>query len=306
MFRSRLCHARQWRTPPAMRGRPSTTAGPALPGVADTLSDVTVEDDGEPPEIDITIAHPARMYDYYLGGKTHFAADREAADKVLAVLPEGRDMAVANRAFLGRAVRFLAGQGITQFLDIGTGIPSQGSTGEILRGRVPQARVVYVDNDPIVVAHARALLADGEAADVVQADLRQPAKLLAAPGVAGGLDFSQPMAILLVAVLHFIRESEDPQGIVRRLRDAMPTGSYLAISHGTQDFSPARATAAVSGYDEAAAPFVLRSRGQVEDFFAGLRLAEPGLVQLPYWRPDGAVGADASKIWLYAGIGRKG
>ena len=263
------------------------------------------EDDAEPPEIDITIAHPARMYDFYLGGKTHFAADREAAEKVLAVLPEGRDMAIANRAFLGRAVRFLAGQGITQFLDIGTGIPSPGSTSEILRGRADHARVVYVDNDPIVIAHARALLADGEIATVVHADLRQPAELLAARGVTKVLDFSQPVAILLVAVLHFVRESEDPQGIVRQLRDALPAGSYLAISHGTADFSPARATAAVSGYDQAAAPFVLRSREQVEGFFDGLRLVEPGLVQLPYWRPDGAVDADASKIWLYAGVGRK-
>jgi hypothetical protein len=272
-----------------------------------TVEDDTVEDDEEqPPRVDVTVAHPARMYDYYLGGKTHFAADRDAAEKVLAVLPEGRDMAIANRAFLGRAVRFLAGQGITQFLDIGTGIPSPGSTSEILRGLAPRARVVYVDNDPIVVAHARALLADGEMAEVVQADLRQPAQLLAASASARGLDFSQPMAILLVAVLHFIRESEDPQGIVRQLRDAMPPGSYLAISHGTQDFSPARARAAVGGYDEAAAPFVLRSKGQVEGFFEGLRLVEPGLVQLPYWRPDGAVGADAGKIWLYAGIGRKG
>lgn len=263
------------------------------------------EDDEEPPEIDITIAHPARMYDFYLGGKTHFAADREAAEKVLAVLPEGRDMAIANRAFLGRAVRFLTGQGITQFLDIGTGIPSPGSTSEILRGRADHARVVYVDNDPIVIAHARALLADGEIATVVHADLRQPAELLAAPGVTKVLDFSQPVAILLVAVLHFVRESEDPQGIVRQLRDALPAGSYLAISHGTADFSPARATAAVSGYDQAAAPFVLRSKEQVGGFFDGLRLVEPGLVQLPYWRPDGAVDADASKIWLYAGVGRK-
>jgi hypothetical protein len=270
------------------------------------LWNVILEGDQEPPKIDVTVAHPARMYDYYLGGKTHFAADREAADKVLAVLPEGRDMAVANRAFLGRVVRFLAGQGITQFLDIGTGIPSPGSTSEILSGQEHQARVVYVDNDPIVVAHTRALLADGKNATVVHADLRQPAELLAAPGLTSSLDFSQPMAILLVAVLHFIRESEDPQGIVRRLRDALPSGSYLAISHGTADFSPARASAAVTGYDEATAPFVLRSRGQVEAFFDGLELVEPGVVQVPYWRPDGAVGAGASKIWLYAGVGRKG
>jgi hypothetical protein len=245
------------------------------------------------------------MYDYYLGGKTHFAADREAAEKVLAVLPEGRDMAIANRVFLSRAVRFLAGQGISQFLDIGTGIPSPGSTSEVLRDLRHESRVVYVDNDPIVVAHARALLADGTQATVVHADLREPDRLLAAPGIAGVLDSSAPIAVLLVAVLHFIRDSEEPERIVKQLKDAVPRGSYLAISHGTQDFSPERATAAVRGYEQATAPFVLRSRERVESFFDGFRLVDPGVVQLPFWRPDGDVGASASKIWLYAGVGRK-
>jgi hypothetical protein len=263
------------------------------------------EDGPEPPEIDITVAHPARMYDYYLSGKTHFAADREAAEKVLAVLPEGRDMAIANRAFLGRAVRFLAGQGINQFLDIGTGIPSPGSTSEVLHNLGHDGRVVYVDNDPIVVAHARALLADGLHASVVSADLREPEKLLAAPGVADVLDFSRPVAVLLVAVLHFIKDSDDPERIVTRLRDAVPAGSYFAISHGTQDFSQERATAAVQGYNQATAPFVLRSRERFEGFFNGLELVEPGVVQLPFWRPDGDIDPSASKIWLYAGVGRK-
>jgi trans-aconitate methyltransferase len=259
----------------------------------------------EPPEIDITVAHPARMYDYYLGGKTHFAADRETADKVLAVLPEGRDMAIANRAFLGRVVRFIASQGISQFLDIGTGIPSPGNTSEILHAIDPGAHVVYVDNDPIVVAHARALLRDGGPVTVVHGDLRTPEKLLADPVIGATLDFSRPMAILLVAVLHFIRDREEPQRIVQTLKNAMPPGSYLAISHGTQDFNPEQATAAVRGYDEATAPFVLRSRERVESFFDGLDMVEPGVVQLPYWRPDGGVDGDPSKIWLYAGVGRK-
>ena len=258
------------------------------------------------PEIDITVAHPARMYDYYLGGKTHFAADREAAENVLAVLPEGRDMAIANRAFLGRAVRYLAAQGIRQFLDIGTGIPSPGSTSEVLRELGTPARVVYVDNDPIVVAHARALLADSKHTSVVHADLRDPAALLAQPGVAGALDFTAPIAVLLVAVLHFIRDSEDPDGIVATLKGAVPAGSFAAISQGTADFSPQRANAAVRGYDAATAPFVLRPAARVEGFFDGLRLVDPGVVQLPYWRPDGEVSvADAAKIWLYAGVGRK-
>jgi hypothetical protein len=263
------------------------------------------EDGPEPPEIDITVAHPARMYDYYLSGKTHFAADREAAEKVLAVLPEGRDMAIANRAFLGRAVRFLASQGIKQFLDIGTGIPSPGSTSEVLHDLGHEGRVVYVDNDPIVVAHARALLGDGVHTSVVPADVREPDKLLAARGIADVLDFSQPIAVLLVAVLHFVKDSDDPERIVARLREAVPAGSYLAISHGTQDFSPQRAEEAVHGYDQATAPFVLRSRQQFEGFFDGLELVEPGVVQLPYWRPDGEVDPSASKIWLYAGVGRK-
>ena len=263
------------------------------------------EGEPEPPDIDITVAHPARMYDYYLGGRTHFAADRETADRVLAVLPEGRDMAIANRAFLGRAVRFLAAQGIDQFLDIGTGIPSPGSTSEVLQHIAHDARVVYVDNDPIVVAHARALLANDGQASVVHADLRDPDALLASPAVRNVLDFSRPVAVLLVAVLHFIRDSEDPDRIVATLKGAMAPGSYLALSQGTADFNTERATAAVPGYDEATAPFVLRSTDRVGRFFDGLELVDPGVVQLPFWRPDGAIEGDPSKIWLYAGVGRK-
>jgi hypothetical protein len=259
----------------------------------------------DPLKIDTSVAHPARMYDYYLGGKTHFAADRAAAETVLAVLPEGRDMAIANRAFLGRAVRFLARQGITQFLDIGTGIPSPGNTGEVLGDINPGARVVFVDNDPIVTTHTRALLGDSGSASVVHGDLRDAGRLLADPGVKDALDFGRPIAVLLVAVLHFIRDQEEPARIMETLRDAMPSGSHFVISHGTQDFSPARATAAVRGYDEATAPFVLRSRDVVERFFDGLDLVEPGVVQLPFWRPEGDIGDDPSKIWLYAGVGRK-
>jgi hypothetical protein len=262
------------------------------------------EGDSDAPEIDVSIAHPARMYDYYLGGKTHFSADREAAEKVLAVLPEGRAMALANRAFLGRAVRFLAGQGISQFFDIGTGIPSPGNTREVVREINQDARVVYVDNDPIVIAHARALLTDGGPVSVVPGDLRDPEGLLGSAEVRDVLDFSRPMAILLVAVLHFIRDHEEPERLVAKLKDAMPPGSYLVISHGTQDFSPERAMAAVRGYDEATAPFVLRSKEQIMRLFDGLEMVEPGLVQLPYWRPDG-IARDPEKIWLYAGVGRK-
>ncbi len=264
------------------------------------------DDAADLPDIDTSVAHPARMYDFYLGGKAHFAADRKAAGQVLTLLPEGRDMAVANRAFLGRVVRFLARNGISQFLDIGTGIPSPGSTREVIHGISPGARVVYVDNDPIVIAHTRSLLAGGGPVSVVHADLRDPEGLLGNPGVRNFLDFGKPIAVLLVAVLHFIRDREEPHRLVRTLRDAMPPGSYLAISHGTQDFSPERAMAAVRGYDEATAPFVLRTRDEIARFFDGLQLVEPGLVQLPFWRPEDEAAGDPETIWLYAGVGRKG
>jgi len=247
------------------------------------------------------------MYDYYLGGKTHFAADREAADQVLAVLPEGRDMAVANRAFLGRAVRFLAGTGIRQFIDIGTGIPSPGNTNEVARACAPDARVVYVDNDPIVIAHSRALLSGhgSGATTVIQADLRAPAGLLGHPDLLRVIDFTQPVAILLVAVLHFIRDSEQPAAAVEQLKQAMAPGSYLVISHGTQDFHPVRAAEAVRFYERASAPFVLRPKSEISAFFDGLELLEPGLVQLPLWRPSAGPPAGLDRVWLYAGAGQK-
>jgi hypothetical protein len=264
------------------------------------------DNDGfDPGQFDINVAHPARMYDYYLGGKTHFAADRAAAGKVLEALPEGRDMAIANRGLLARVIPFLAAEGITQFLDIGTGIPSPGNTSEIVHGIVPDARVVCADNDPLVVEHARALLRDGGPVSVVHGDLRDPKSLLADAAVAPLFDSRKPVAVLLVAVLHFIRDQEDPERIVEVLKEAMPPGSYLVISHGTQDFNPDRATAAVRGYDQATAPFVLRSRDQVSRLFDGLDMVEPGLVPLPFWRPDGKIEGDPSKIWLYAGVGRK-
>jgi S-adenosyl methyltransferase len=259
----------------------------------------------DPSKIDTSVAHPARMYDYYLGGKTHFAADRAAADTVLAVLPEGRDMAIANRAFLGRAVRFLARQGITQFLDIGTGIPSPGNTSDVLREISPEARVVFIDNDPIVTTHTRALLGDRGMASVVHGDLRDVNSLLEDPGIKRAVDLGRPIAVLLVAVLHFLRDQDEPARIVETLRHAMPSGSYFVISHGTQDFNPDRAAAAVRGYDEATAPFVLRSREVVEGLFDGLDMVEPGVVQLPFWRPEGDIEGDPSRIWLYAGVGRK-
>jgi SAM-dependent methyltransferase len=260
-----------------------------------------------PPGIDVTVAHPARMYDYYLGGKDNFAADREAADNVMAVLPEGRDMALANRAFLGRVVHFLAEAGIDQYLDIGTGIPNWGNTGEVARQKIPQARVVYVDNDPIVLTHTRALLAgaEGEQTAVIRADLRDPEAILTAPDLTRVLDLERPVAVLLVAVLHFIRDSEDPYAIVSRLIRALAPGSYLVISHGTQDFDPDRAATAVRFYEQATAPFVLRNKPEIQRFFDDLELVDPGLVQIPYWRPDQPVSENTRRIWLYGAVAQK-
>jgi len=258
------------------------------------------------PTFDTGVPHPARVYNAILGGKDNYAADRAAAEATIRAFPGNVQAARANRAFLARAVNFLTAEaGIRQFLDIGTGLPSADNTHEVAQAAAPGCRVVYVDNDPIVIVHARALLAGSGPVSVVPGDLRDPVGLLADPAVRDVLDFSRPMAVLLVAVLHFIRDQEGPERIVDQLKEAMPAGSYLAISHGTQDFSPQRAAAAVRGYDEASAPFVLRSREQVAGLLSGLDLVEPGLVQLPFWRPDGGDGGDPSKIWLYAGVGRK-
>jgi hypothetical protein len=194
-----------------------------------------------PEGIDTTRPHPARVYDYLLAGKDHFAVDRVTAEKALDAVPTLRVAARENRAFLGRAVRYLVAEaGIRQFLDVGTGLPSASNVHEVAQSIVPECRVVYVDNDPIVLAHARALLASepqGKTA-YIEADLRQPDRILADPTVLGTLDFSQPIALMLVAILHFIPDEEHPAGIVRTLLGALPSGSYLVASHGSTEYDP--------------------------------------------------------------------
>jgi hypothetical protein len=252
--------------------------------------------------IDVTRPHPARMYDFYLGGKDNWPADREAAARVLAAAPEVRAIARENRAFLTRAVRFLAEEkGITQFLDIGTGIPTSPNVHEA----APHARVVYADNDPVVHAHANALLTGTGTTEVILADLRDPLAVIA--GARTFLDFTRPVALLLVAVLHFIADADDPAGIVAALRDALPEGSWLALSHGTADFHPAEvAAAAAAAYDGAAAPLVLRPRAAIERFFDGFTLEEPGLVQAPLWHPGTRPKPkDLTKIGIYAAAASK-
>ncbi len=252
---------------------------------------------------------PARMYDYYLGGNHHFPADREAAEQVLALTPEVRVLARENRAFLGRAVRFLAAEaGVRQFIDIGTGLPTQGSVHEIAHAIDPATRVVYVDNDPLVHAHARTLLPETGPATLIDADLRDPRHILEHPEVHRLIDFDRPVAVLFMSVLHFVADEDDPAGVVRTFREATCPGSYLAISHIVPP--PQNADVAETAADvyknKATAPAVFRSPEWIRALFDGHDLVEPGLVNLPLWRPDdpGAV-RDAESVWMLAAVGRK-
>ncbi|MFE2107192.1 SAM-dependent methyltransferase [Kitasatospora sp. NPDC059463] len=263
---------------------------------------------GVPADLRPEVPHPARMYDYYLGGKDNFPADREAAERALAANPEFRSTARANRGFLTRAVRCVAGLGIDQFLDIGTGIPTAGNTHEIAQAVDPGARVLYVDNDPIVLAHARALMG-GTAVGrttVIQSDLRRPVELLADAEAEKLLDLDRPAALVLAAVLHFVRDEEGPYEVVRTLLDALAPGSHLILSHGTADFLPAEVRDRVTGvYSKATAPLVGRSREQVGAFLDGLEVLDPGVVTVPLWRPDGAPEAGAERVSMYGAVARK-
>jgi S-adenosyl methyltransferase len=250
--------------------------------------------------IDTSVAHPARVYDYWLGGKDNFAADREAAERVLAVAPGLRWRIQANRRFLARAVRYLAGDaGIRQFLDIGTGIPSANNTHQVAQEVTPGARIVYVDNDPIVLSHAQALLTSGPqgATQYVDGDVREPGPIM--ESAAKTLDFSQPVALMLIGVLHLIQDSEDPWGLVAWLMAQLPAGSYLAISHPAIDIAPGQAEAQRRYNERVSTPQTLRDRDQVARFFEGLELVEPGLVYVHTWRPGefDTAPEDATSAW---------
>ncbi|HEY5357599.1 MAG TPA: SAM-dependent methyltransferase [Streptosporangiaceae bacterium] len=261
---------------------------------------------GQGLEIDTSVAHPARVYDYWLGGKDNYAADREAGERVLAATPGLRFRVRANRAFLARAVRYLAGEaGIRQFLDIGTGIPSADNTHQVAQAIAPSARIVYADNDPIVLAHARALLASGPegATQYVHGDLRDPAPILAA--AAQTLDFDQPVALMLLGILHLVQDSEDPYQIVTGLMDALPAGSYLALSHPASDIHPGQAEAQKRYNERVSTPQTLRSRDEVARFFTGLDLVPPGLVYVHTWRPGPADLAATDAASAYGGVARK-
>jgi SAM-dependent methyltransferase len=253
---------------------------------------------------DSSVPHPARVYCYWLGGKDHYPADREAAEEVIRRRPQVVSGAHANRAFLSRVVRYLAGEcGIRQFLDIGTGLPAPGSTHEIAQAIAPDARVVYVDNDPLVLTYARALLTSGPqgACDYVDADLRDTPAVLA--GASWTLDFDRPTAVLLLAVLHFIPGADDPARIVASLARQLAPGSYLAISHLTADFAPGPVTAAADAYTALVpTPLVPRTHSEVSVLFAGLPLVPPGVVPLTEWRPT--PGPPPHQADLYAGLVR--
>ena len=269
---------------------------------------MTVEPGWVPPGIDTSKANVARVYDYWLGGDHNFQADRDLARMIIALDPNIRATMRANRAFLGRVVRFLAGEaGIRQFLDIGSGIPTANNVHQVAQDTAAGSRVVYVDNDDIAVAHSRLLLADNPDATVIQGDLREPAKILADPETQLLLDFTQPVAVFLVAVLHFIPDTGQAAEIVATLRDALPPGSYLVICHACRDEQPGLATSFESVYNSrVTAQLFMRRRDEIARLCDGFTLLEPGLVWIPQWRPDSPedVPEDPSRYWALVGVGR--
>ncbi|MFD9334347.1 SAM-dependent methyltransferase [Streptomyces sp. NPDC060028] len=268
-----------------------------------------------PPGIDISVPSVSRIYDYYLGGSHNFEVDRQAARRAMEFMPGLPKIMQANRAFMRRAVRHAVAEGVTQFLDIGSGIPTFGNVHAIAQAASPEARVVYVDHDPVAVAHSQAVLAGEDRTAVVAADLRKPRDILGAPEVARLLDFDRPVALLLVAVLHFLEDADDPYALVAELRDALAPGSMLVLTHASYEGIPLSedvAGGAVGVYRDIRNPLVMRSGEEISRFFDGFELLEPGVVAMPNWRPDGPeeprvadVQEDPYAFSGFAGAGRK-
>lgn len=260
-----------------------------------------------PGSIDLERPSAARIYDYCLGGWHNFAADRATAEQTIRLMPELPRVMRSNRSFLRRAVQFCLGAGVRQFLDLGSGIPTVGNVHEVAQRVDPRARVVYVDVDPVAVAHSQAILADTAGAAAILADLRDPERILADEQLRGLLDLDRPVAVLMVAVLHFVPDSDDPAGIVARYRSATAPGSYLALSHATFEGDPDRFASAKDQYERAVTPVTLRSRDEIAALFAGFDLVEPGLVRTPLWRPESPddVDDDPERGFNLAGVGRK-
>jgi SAM-dependent methyltransferase len=261
-----------------------------------------------PRSIDISVPSVSRIYDYYLGGSHNFDVDREAARKAMEFMPGLPKIMQANRAFMRRAVRYAAHEGITQFLDIGSGIPTFGNVHEVAREARPGARVVYVDHDPVAVAHSQVVL-EGEAdADVVAADLLKPRDILASRQVEQLIDLERPVALLLVAILHFVEDRDDPYSAVAELTAALAPGSLLVLTHASYEgipLPPGRAEGAVDVYKDIRNPLVMRSRDEIARFFEGYDMVEPGLVPMPHWRPETAPeDEDPYAFSGFAGVGR--
>lgn len=256
--------------------------------------------------VDVTTPSPARIYDYYLGGKDNFPVDREVAERALAVVPEGRELARANRYFLARAVTHLASQGIDQFIDIGTGIPTSPNVHGVARLVNRHATVAYVDNDPRVVVHDRALLAGYEGIAAVPGDVRYPAGIANDPELLTVIDFSRPVGVLCVAVLHFVTDDENPWASIAYFRDLMALGSHLVLSHVTSDDSDPEAVSTIrEAYQGAAAPAVFRTARQIGDFFDGFRLVDPGIVNISEWRSPPGEPLPAPAMRFLGGVGMK-
>jgi SAM-dependent methyltransferase len=263
--------------------------------------------DWAPGSIDLTKPSAARMYDYYLGGAHNFSVDRDLARKVLVQAPDMPQAVQANRAFLHRAVRYLLSQGIRQFIDIGSGIPTEGNTHETAHRDAPDARVVYVDHDPVAVVHSELILDGTPNVNVLAADLRRPDQILASPQVRDLIDLSQPVGILIVAVLHFIPDQDQPEQLLQQFHDAVAPGSHLVISHGCLDSSQDTMGEVANLYKSAADQLTHRSRARIKGLMAGWDILEPGVVWLPEWQPDwpDMVGDDPSSCGIAAAVGVK-
>jgi SAM-dependent methyltransferase len=263
--------------------------------------------DWVPEDVDVDVPSAARVYDYFLGGAHNFAIDRALADDIARMTPNVGETMRAGRDFLRRAVRYLIDAGIRQFLDIGSGIPTVGNVHEIAQRAAPDARIVYVDIDPVAVAHSRAILAGNDQVAVLHADVREPQKILADPQLLGLLDLSEPVGILLAGIMHFIHDEDDPPGIVAQLRDAVVPGSYVVISHVTYEDQPPEVLEAQKLSARTATEIVLRSKAQILEQFRGFNLVEPGLVHLPLWRPEapGDVDEHPERFGAFGGVGRK-
>jgi hypothetical protein len=268
----------------------------------------STEREWAPPGIDTSVAHSARMYDWWLGGKDNFAADRALGDAFVKAIPTIRTMAQENRRFLHRTVRHLVTEaGIRQFLDIGTGIPTSPNVHEIAQEIAPETRVVYLDNDPIVLVHARALMVSGDqgTTEYIHADLREPEKILTNPTLTSTLDLNQPVALMMVAVLMLLDDDADPWGKARTLMDALPSGSYVVVTHPGKDFNPEAMAGIAAAAKQGRMTVVPRVRDEVERFLGDWEPIEPGLVPVMAWRPDGPPPADPNAAYYWAAVARK-